>query len=35
MEECSETPRVGALGLRVPHDVELYAVESGGVRDGS
>ena len=22
---CSETPRVGALGLRVPHDVEGYS----------
>ena len=35
-EECSETPRVGALGHRVPHDVEGYAVEpeSGGGRDG-
>ena len=35
-EECSETPRVGALGFRIPHDVELYAVEpeSVGGRDG-
>ena len=36
-EECAETPGVGALGLRIPHDVEGYAVEpeSGGGRDGS
>ena len=36
-EECSETPRIGALGLEVPHDVQGYAVEPecGGGRDGS
>ena len=36
-EECSKTPRVGALGRRVPDDVEGYAVEpeSRGGRDGS
>ena len=36
-EECPETRGVGALGLRIPHDVEGYAVEpeSGGARDGS
>ena len=36
-EDCSKTPRVGALGLRVPDDVEGYAVEpeSRGGRDGS
>ena len=35
-EERAETPRVGAMGFRVPHDVG-YAVEpqSVGERDGS